>query len=380
MDKCIYSKYCGGCSMQGISYPKQLEMKQEHTSNLLKKFGNVEEIIGCKHPTNYRNKVQVSFGYDDKRRLICGNYVSSTHMIVPIKECMIVDKRANELIDSVLRIATKYKISAFDEYSYKGCLRHLLIRTSNLGEVMLVLVTGSFNINKKEQFIRDILKYNPYVTTIVQNFNNKHTSMILGDKNTVLYGNGYIKDELCGLEFKISPSSFYQINRFQTEVLYNTALSLADFKGDETIIDAYCGTGTIGMIASKNVKKVLGVELNSFAIKDAIKNAKYNKIDNIEFVCDDAGHYMENMAKNHLHLDALIMDPPRSGASIKFLKSVLRLKPKKIIYISCGIESLRDNLSFLTRDVYSVKTIQPVDMFPYTSIGHVENIVVLERK
>ena len=380
MDKCIYSKYCGGCSMQGISYHKQLEMKQEHAENLLKKFGNVEEIIGCKHPTNYRNKVQVSFGYDDKRCLICGNYVSSTHMIVPIKECMIVDERANELIDSVLRIATKYKISAFDEYSYKGCLRHLLIRTSNLGEVMLVLVTGSFNINKKEQFIRDILKYNPYVTTIVQNFNNKHTSMILGDKNTVLYGKGYIKDELCGLEFKISPSSFYQINIFQTEVLYNTALTLADFKGNETIIDAYCGTGTIGMIASKSVKRVLGVELNSFAIKDAIKNAKYNKIDNIEFVCDDAGHYMENMTKNHLHLDVLIMDPPRSGASIKFLKSVLRLKPKKIIYISCGIESLRDNLSFLTRDAYSVKTIQPVDMFPYTSVGHVENIVVLERK
>lgn len=366
--------------MQGISYPKQLEMKQEHALSLLKKFGNVEEIIGCKHPTNYRNKVQVSFGYDDKRRLICGNYVSSTHMIVPIKECMIVDERANELIDSVLRIATKYKISAFDEYSYKGCLRHLLIRTSNLNEVMLVLVTGSFNINKKEQFIRDILKYNPYVTTIVQNFNNKHTSMILGDKNTVLYGKGYIKDELCGLEFKISPSSFYQINRFQTEVLYNTALTLADFKGDETIIDSYCGTGTIGMIASKSVKRVLGVELNSFAIKDAIKNAKYNKIDNIEFVCDDAGHYMENMAKNHLHLDALIMDPPRSGASIKFLKSVLRLKPKKIVYISCGIESLRDNLSFLTRDAYNVNTIQPVDMFPYTSVGHVENIVVLERK
>ena len=366
--------------MQGISYPKQLEMKQEHAESLLKKFGHVEDIIGCKKPTHYRNKVQVSFGYDDRRRLICGNYVSSTHMIVPIKECMIVDERANELIDSILRIASKYKISAFDEYSYKGCLRHLLIRTSNLGEVMLVLVTGSFNINKKEEFIRDILKYNPSVTTIVQNFNNKHTSMILGDKSTVLYGKGYIKDELCGLEFKISPSSFYQINRFQTEVLYNTALSLADFKGDETIIDAYCGTGTIGMIASKSVKKVLGVELNSFAIKDAIKNAKYNKIDNIEFVCDDAGHYMENMAKNRLHLDALIMDPPRSGASVKFLKSVLRLKPKKIVYISCGIESLRDNLSFLTRDAYNVRTIQPVDMFPYTSVGHVENIVILERK
>lgn len=380
MDKCIYAKYCGGCSLQGISYPKQLQMKQDHAFNLLKDFGKVEKIIGMKDPTSYRNKIQVSFGYGEKHHLICGNYLNSTHMIVPIKDCMLADNRANILIDSVLRIANKYKITAFDENAYKGCLRHLLIRASNLNEIMLIIITGSFNINKKDEFIKDILKYNPNVTTIIQNFNNKHTSMILGDKSTILYGKGYINDKLCGFKFKISPSSFYQVNRFQTEVLYKKALLLATFIGDETIIDAYCGIGTISLIASEKVKKVIGVELNKDAIKDAIKNASLNKISNVQFICDDAGHYMEKLAKNNFKLDALIMDPPRSGASIKFLKSVLKLRPNKIVYISCGIESLRDNLKFLTKDFYKVKIIQPVDMFPFTSIGHIENIVILKRK
>ncbi len=377
MDKCEYSKYCGGCSLQGIAYPKQLIKKQEYIESLLNRFGRVNQIIGMDDPYNYRNKIQVSFGYDDKHNLICGNYVNDSHMIVPIKYCQIIDDIGNQIIDSVLRIARKYKISAFDEHSYKGCLRHLLIRTSNTNEVMLVLVTGSFNINKKELFIKDILKYNPCITTIVQNFNNKHTSMILGDKNTTLYGRGYIYDELCGLKFKISPHSFYQINKRQTEVLYKKALELINFKGSETIIDAYCGTGTIGLIASKNVKKVIGVELNQSAVKDAIKNAKINEIENASFICDDAGHFMD---KNKMPIDALIMDPPRSGASDKFLKAVYRLRPKKIVYISCGPESLRNNLLNLTKNGYKIEVIQPVDMFPFTSVNHTETIVLLSNK
>ena len=380
MNKCVYSKYCGGCSLQGIEYSKQLDMKQEHIASLLKPFGKVNDILGMADPYNYRNKVQVTFGYDDKHKLICGNYVNSSHMIVPIEDCVISDDRANKIINSVCRIANKYKISAFDEHSYKGCLRHLLIRTSNLNEIMLVIVTGSFNIVKKEQFINDILKFNPSITTIVQNFNNKRTSMILGDKNVTLYGRGHIYDLLCGCKFKISPNSFYQINRRQTEVLYNTALKLANFKGNETIIDAYCGTGTIGIIASSSVKKVIGIEVNQSAVKDAIKNAKLNEIKNISFVCDDAGHFMECEARQKHNLDVLIMDPPRSGASDKFLRAIYRLKPKKIVYISCGPESLRNNLFDLTKNGYKVETIQPVDMFPFTSINHTENIVLLSYK
>ncbi len=378
-DKCEYASYCGGCSLQGIDYETQLNKKQNYISSLLKRYGKVNDIIGMKDPYNYRNKVQVTFGYDYNHKLICGNYVPSSHTIVPIKDCQISDERANEIINSVVRIANKYKITAFDELSYKGCLRHLLIRTSNLDEIMLVIVTGSFNIIKKDLFIKDILKYNPGITTIVQNFNNKRTSMILGDKNTTLYGRGYIYDKLCGYKFKISPNSFYQINRRQTEVLYNTAINLANFSGDECIVDAYCGTGTIGIIASSKVNKVIGVEVNQSAIKDAIKNARNNNVSNTSFICDDAGHFMDLLAKQKQSLDALIMDPPRAGASDKFLHSIYKLKPNKIIYISCGPESLRNNLADLTKNNYKVMSIQPVDMFPFTDIHHVETIVLLSR-
>ena len=355
-------------------------MKNEYISKLLGRFVKVEPIIGMEDPLHYRNKIQVSFAYDENRRVICGNYISSTHTIVPIDNCLIIDEKANEIINSIVRLINKYKISIFDENAYRGCLRHLLIKTTNTNEIMLVLVTGSFNIVKKDLFIKDILKYNPTITTIVQNFNNKHTSMILGERNTILYGRGYVYDELCGFKFKISPSSFYQVNKRQTEILYKKALELADFKGDEVLVDAYCGTGTIGIIASKYVKKVLGVEINKDAIRDALKNARINNISNIEFVANDAGNYMDKLAKNKTKIDVLILDPPRSGASKKFLNSVYRLKPNKIIYISCGPESLKNNLLDLSKNGYIVKKIVPVDMFPYTSIGHVETIVLLNRK
>ena len=379
-NKCLYEKYCGSCSLWKYSYNEQLTMKNEYISKLLGRFVKVEPIIGMEDPLHYRNKIQVSFAYDENRRVICGNYISSTHTIVPIDNCLIIDEKANEIINSIVRLINKYKISIFDENAYRGCLRHLLIKTTNTNEIMLVLVTGSFNIVKKDLFIKDILKYNPTITTIVQNFNNKHTSMILGERNTILYGRGYVYDELCGFKFKISPSSFYQVNKRQTEILYKKALELAEFKGDEVLVDAYCGTGTIGIIASKYVKKVLGVEINKDAIRDALKNARINNISNIEFVANDAGNYMDKLAKNKTKIDVLILDPPRSGASKKFLNSVYRLKPNKIIYISCGPESLKNNLLDLSKNGYIVKKIVPVDMFPYTSIGHVETIVLLNRK
>ncbi|MDO4501357.1 MAG: 23S rRNA (uracil(1939)-C(5))-methyltransferase RlmD [Erysipelotrichaceae bacterium] len=378
MNKCPVSKYCGGCQLQGTAYNEQLKKKQEYIESLLKKFGKVEPIIGMKDPYNYRNKVQVSFGYDEKRQIICGNYVPSSHMIVPVEDCMIADETANRIINSVKKLMIKYKISIFDEHIYKGCMRHLLIRTSNLGEVMLVLVTGSFNIVKKDLFIRDILKYNPEITTIVQNFNNKRTSMVLGDKNTTLYGRGFIYDELCGYKFKISPNSFYQVNKRQTEILYKTAIEKANFKGDEILIDAYCGTGTIGLIASKKVNKVIGVELNKQAIKDAVANMKANNVKNAVFIADDAGRFMERTAKERQKIDALIMDPPRAGADFKFLNSVYKLRPKKIVYVSCGPETLKNNLNDMVKHGYKVDYIQPVDMFPFTE--HVETIVCLTCK
>ncbi len=376
MCKCKYSEYCGGCSLQGIEYNEQLNIKQDYVNKLLSKFCNVKTIIGCENYHNYRNKVQVSFDYDAKHHnIICGNYIPSTHTIVPVDYCMICDKGTNVIINSIKKLINKYKISIFNEHSYKGCMRHLLIRCTNRNEYMLVLVTGTVNINKKEQFIKDIVKFNPNITTIVQNINNKKSSMILGNKNITLYGKGYIVDRLCDLNFRISPSSFYQVNKTQTEVLYNNVIRSAKLNKNDVLLDAYCGTGTIGLVASKMCKEIIGVELNRNAVKDAITNAKINNINNAYFICEDASNYMQYLAKNKMHIDVLIMDPPRTGSDKKFLNAISKLKPKRIVYVSCNPETLVEDLNKLITN-YKITYIQPIDMFPFTN--HVECVVSME--
>ena len=375
--KCPVSKYCGGCNYQGIDYVDQLKLKQDYIKKLLNKFGKIKPILGMDNPLNYRNKVQVSFGCDEKHNVICGNYVPSTHNIVEIDDCMICDDTANKIIKSIKILINKYKISVFNENSYKGCMRHVLIRSTNTGEYMLVLVTGTININKKDLFIKDILKFNPEVTTIIQNINNRHTSMILGSKNITLYGKGYVYDSLCGLLFRISPSSFYQVNKTQTEILYKQAIKAAKLTKDDIVIDAYCGTGTIGLVASKSCKKVIGVELNKNAVKDAIINMKNNDIDNAYFIAEDAGKYMNQLAKKKEHIDVVIMDPPRIGSDKNFLDSIIKLKPQRVVYVSCNPSTLKDNLDYISKS-YMVNSIQPVDMFPYTN--HVECVVGMQRK
>ncbi|MDO5440287.1 MAG: 23S rRNA (uracil(1939)-C(5))-methyltransferase RlmD [Erysipelotrichaceae bacterium] len=376
--KCPYYKYCGGCNLQGLSYEKQLLKKQEYIDKLLSKLHKVNKIIGMNDPYNYRNKVQVTFGLDEKRNIICGNFIPSTHIIVPIDDCMISDEKANQIILTIKDLAIKYKLSIFDEDKLKGCLRHVQVRCSSTNEYMVILVVGISTIPNINLIIKDLLKKHKEIKTIVQNINRKHTSMVLGDKNITLFGKGYIEDVLCGKKFRLSPTSFYQVNKRQTEVLYNTAINYADFKGNETVVDAYCGIGTIGLIASSKIGKLIGIELNRRAIKDAVTNMKINKINNAVFLSDDAGHYMSRLAKDKCKIDAVIMDPPRSGADDKFLNSLVRLRPKKIVYISCGPESLRNNLKYLIKKDYQIEVIQPVDMFPYTN--HVENIVLLSNK
>ena len=377
MNVCPVKEFCGGCQYQGIEYAQQLNRKQRYVEHLLNSFHDVENIIGMDEPENYRNRMQISFAYDEQHRIISGYYLPDSHMIVPVNGCMLCDEGINRIYASIKRILSKYRLSVFDERSLKGCLRHLLIRCTNLDEYMAVLVTGSANLNNRDQIIKEIIRYNPEVKTIIQNINNRRTSAILGNRNIVLYGKGYITDELCGLRFKISASSFYQVNKRQTEVLYNTALDLADFKGNEVLIDAYCGTGTIGLTASGHVKSVIGIESNESAVNDAISNSKFNKIRNIEFVCDDAGRYMDRLSRSKTHIDAVIMDPPRSGSNMKFMSSMVKINPFKIIYISCNPESLRNDLRYLSR-FYTIKKIQPVDMFPYTQ--HVECVVLMIKK
>ena len=377
MKICPVAEYCGGCQYQGIDYPSQLENKQKYVESLLSNFHCVEKIIGMTDPDNYRNRMQISFAYDEYHNVISGYYVPSSHTIVPVNSCMLCDEDINRIYISVKKILAKYKISVFNERSMKGCIRHLLIRSTNLNEFMVVLVAGTSRINSQDQIINDIIRFNPEVKTIVLNINNRHTSSVLGDRNINLFGKGYITDELCDLKFKISPNSFYQVNRRQTEILYDTAIKMADLKKTDVVIDAYCGTGTIGMYASRYVEKVIGIESNQSAVNDAINNKKINGIKNIEFYCEDAGIYMNRLAEKGSHIDAVIMDPPRSGSSSKFIFSVNKLLPEKVIYISCNPETLKRDLKHLTSR-YIISRIQPVDMFPYTS--HVECIVCMQRK
>lgn len=376
---CPLYKKCGGCQLQNLNYSEQLSFKQRLCIKLLGKFNHVEEIIGMENPYNYRNKVQSAFTTDRKsKKIISGIYQSSTHNIVPVDYCMTEDKKADEIIISIRKLMKDFKFSTYDEIRGCGFLRHVLIKRGfATGEIMVVFVTGTPIFPAKNNFTKALLKLHPEITTIVMNINDKHTSMLLGEQEKVMYGKGYITDILCGLKFRISAKSFYQINPVQTEKLYAKAIEFAGLTGKETVIDAYCGIGTIGLIAAKNAEIVLGVEINKDAIKDAKINARENKITNTRFICADAGKLMVEMADAGEKCDIVLMDPPRAGSDENFLKSVCTLSPKKIVYISCNPETQSRDLLYLTKNNYKVKKIQPVDMFPHTN--HVETVVELCR-
>lgn len=376
--KCPLYKKCGGCQIHNLSYEEQLQFKMRKVVGLIGRFHHVENIIGMDNPYHYRNKVQAAFGRDRQNRIISGVYQSSTHKIVPVDDCLIEDIKADQIIVTIRKLLKSFKLKTFDDNKMTGFLRHVLVKRGfSSGEIMVVLVTGCEEFKSKRSFINALLERHPEITTIVQNINNKRTSLVLGNKSIVLYGEGIIREQLCGCTFTISPKAFYQINPVQTEILYNKAMEFADISKDDIVIDAYCGTGTIGIIASKYAGQVIGVELNKDAVKDARKNAKINNIDNIDFICADAGRYMVGLAEQRLKADVVIMDPPRAGSDINFLKSVVKLSPKKVIYISCNPETLKRDLTYLSKNKYKVRKIQPVDMFPHTE--HVETVVLLTK-
>ena len=376
---CSVAKKCGGCRYQGVSYQEQLRRKQRITEGLLKKFGKVEPIIGMEDPYYYRNKVHAAFGRDRKGNVISGIYEEKSHRIVSVDDCMIEDKKSQEIIRTVRGMLKSFKIKTYDEDTGYGLLRHVLVRRGfSTGEIMVVLVTVSPIFPSKNNFVKALRKEHPEITTVVLNVNDRQTSMVLGDRNIVLYGPGFIKDRLMGLTFRISPSSFYQVNPVQTEVLYGKAMEFAAMTGKERVIDAYCGTGTIGIIASGNARDVIGVELNRDAIRDARMNARENKIRNVRFVPGDAGWFMEGMAAEGEKVEVVLMDPLRSGSDRKFLHSLLTLSPEKIVYVSCNPETLARDLACLTKRDYLVKKMQPVDMFPLTD--SVEVVCLLENR
>ena len=376
---CPVSRKCGGCQLMNLSYPEQLKFKQAKVVKLLGSFHRVNAIIGMENPFHYRNKVQAAFGRTRGGEIISGVYQSSTHNIVKTEKCLIEDKKADEIILTIRRLVKDFKLTVYDERRGNGFLRHVLVKRGfATNEIMVVLVTGTGVFPSKNNFIKALLNAHPEITTIVQNINNKFTSMVLGEKEAVLYGKGYIEDVLCGCTFRISPKSFYQINPVQTEILYGKAIEFAGLSGNERVIDAYCGIGTIGIVASKNAGEVIGCELNPDAIRDAKINAKINDIQNIKFVCADAGEFMVGMKEQGEKCDVLFMDPPRAGSDKKFLSCAVALSPEKIVYISCNPETQQRDLYYLIKNGYKVKKIQPVDMFPYTS--HVETVVLLSKQ
>ena len=375
---CPQMKKCGGCQMQHLPYARQLEIKQGKVNALMSKFCRVDKIIGMDKPYHYRNKVQAAFATDAHGKIISGVYQSSTHRVVNVEDCMLEDRTADKIIVDIRRMMPKFKMTAYDERRGSGWLRHVLVKRSfSTGEVMVVLVAATPIFQLQKPFLAALLEKHPEITTVILNTNNKFTSLLLGDKEKVLYGKGYIEDVLCGLRFRISAKSFYQINPVQTEKLYNTAMDFAGLTGSERVLDAYCGTGTIGLVASRRAAEVAGVELNRDAVRDAIANAKGNGVKNCWFTCADAGKFMVGMAEQGESCDVVFMDPPRAGSDAAFLGALLQMAPKRIVYVSCNPETLARDTAVLVRGGYRVKRVQPVDMFPHTE--HVECVVLLSK-
>ena len=376
---CPVAKRCGGCQWIGMDYEEQLREKEKQVRKILAPYCKLEGIVGMEQPLFYRNKVHAVFGEDQKHRAISGIYEERTHRIVPVDGCLIENQKADAIIVSIREMLPSFKIRPYNEDTGYGLLRHVLIRTGQTsGQIMVVLVLASPILPSKNNFVKALLKRHPEITTIVINVNNRSTSMVLGEKEQVIYGKGYIEDTLCGKVFRISPRSFYQVNPVQTEVLYAKAMEYAALTGKETVVDAYCGTGTIGIIVSDKAKQVIGVELNADAVRDARNNAKINQVRNIQFYQNDAGRFLLEMEAQGAKVDVVVMDPPRSGSSEEFLAAVARMAPEKVVYISCNPETLGRDLRYLTGKGYRAEKAVAVDMFPFT--GHVEVVCVLRRK
>ena len=362
----------------GKKYSESLEYKQKMIEKLIRPFCKVNKIIGMDEPYFYRNKVHAVVGGDRKGNIYAGTYEVGSHKIVPIDKCLLDNEKADAIIATVIKLMKSFKYRPYNEDTGRGFLRHILIRTAEVtGEIMVTLVVGENIFPSKSNFIKALTAEHPEITTIVMNVNSKRTSMVLGEKEETLYGKGYIEDILCGKRFRISSKSFYQVNHEQTEKLYNIAIGYAALTGKENVFDAYSGIGTIGICASDNALSVTGVELNRDAVKDALTNCRLNNLKNVKFMAGDAGEHMEKEAASGRKYDVVFMDPPRSGSSLKFINSVCKMAPSKVVYISCGPESLARDLQLFKKKGYRVVECQPVDMFGWT--GYVETVCLLSK-
>lgn len=377
MKICKVAKKCGGCQYQGVPYGEQLKQKQATVTSLFPNE-NIKEIIGMDNPTHYRCKVFSTFVLQDKKKVVSGIYGEKSHKVVPVDHCLIQNEKANEIISSIEEIATKMKIEPFNEDKGFGCLRHVYIRVGYYTKQILVALVFSTDVFPgRKDFMKRLREKHPEITTCVMNINKERTSMVLGKYDRVLFGKGTIEDTCCGLTFRISPQSFYQVNPPQMEKLYEQAIKMANITENDMVLDAYSGIGTISCIVAKKAKHVVGVEINGKAVKDAIVNAKNNNIDNVSFYAMDVKEYMMEAKKDDKLFDVVLTDPPRNGCDEAFLRALLSTKPKKIVYISCNPFTQKRDIQLLSSQ-YKVITIQPVDMFPFTD--NIETIAYLERK
>lgn len=380
MPKCsIYSK-CGGCSFPHDNYDATIEYKKNYVIDAFKKEKldvYLDKVITTSNPFGYRNKMQLAFG-NNKGKTSFGFYEENSHKVVDLDYCLVHTKLQNDIAFYIREIVEKLRLKPYDEDRKIGLLRHILIKESfSKNQVMVVIVTSTDIFPGRNDFVKLLRAKFPVVSTVIHNVNPRKTSIILGDKERILFGKGFIEDELCGLNFKIASKTFYQVNPEITNKMYNTVLEYASLSKNDVVLDSYSGVGTIGMILSKQAKEVISVESNSQSVKAAIINAKNNNIKNVKFVCEDATKFIADLAKENYKLDVLIMDPPRSGSTEEFLNNVNKLLPKKVVYVSCDPLTLVRDLKILMRKYKIVKT-SLFDMFCWTK--HVESCVLLERR
>lgn len=372
--KCDIAKKCGSCQFINQGYVKSLEYKNEECKKIFKDLKvNVHPVSGMEDPYYYRNKTIIAFD----KTYNYGLYEENSHRIIPYKSCLIHDQETDAIISKIAVLFRKYRVSIYDPQRRRGEIRHILIRRAvKTNQTLVVIVSNEAIFKGSKNFCNQLVKAFPSIKSIVLNTNKRQTSIVLGEQEKVLFGKGFIVDELCGMTFKISPRSFYQINHDQCEALYSKALSLITVK-DPKIMDTYCGIGTIGLIASKNAKHVIGVELNKDAVKDAKLNKTFNKVENIKFIQGDATEFMVEAAKQKVDVDVIIMDPPRSGSTETFIKAAVSLKPKEIVYVSCDPHTQVRDLKLFRKLGYDFKDVYPYDMFPFTS--HVETVCLLSK-
>ena len=374
MKYCPSAKKCGGCRNIHEQYENSLAFKQDKV-NKLYAGKKVERIIGMEDPYHYRHKIYASFSQTRDGRIIAGMYEENTHRLIDSRMCLIQHARANAILQTICTVATDMKLEAYDEDRGTGTLRHAYLRVSHANqEVLVVIVIGSKDLPGSRSFVQKIVSAHPEIRTVILNWNRENTSMILGPKDKVLYGKGYIEDEIDGMVFRISAHTFYQVNPVQTEVMYSTALQYAQLKKTDTVLDMCCGIGTISLLAARKARYVLGVEVNPKSIQDAGKNAVRNHIRNAEFLAMDGEEFIHELLDTP---DVVFLDPPRSGFSGSFMQALEKLGPQKIVYVSCNPVTQARDLKVIESN-YRIEKIQPVDNFPFTS--ELECIVSLTRK